>query len=279
MRTAEAPQGTVYQVQPITDPAVLRDFFNQNRALAAYALGDLEEPNWGLSDFRGAFAGETLAGVLLLWYGAKPPVCVLLFATPDAANALLGSPGTPGEVFGMVPADLLDVMRRIYTLGETRHLWRMAVVRHEFVAAPPRPRLRRLLGEDADAMTRLTALEAQPFERHHLVYTPALLEHGIFFGIEDERGQLVAAAGTHIIAPQERVGAVGHVFTAPHERGKGYATAVTGTVTQELFRQGIDLVALNVLQDNAPAIRAYQKLGYRIHGAIVDCVCTGRKSD
>ena len=78
------------------------------------------------------------------------------------------------------------------------------------------------------------------------------------------RGELVAAAGTHVISPSARLAVVGNVLTHVDYRGRGFATAVTGAVTAELLRT-CDQVVLNVRADNPPAINAYRRLGYAEH--------------
>src|SRR4051812_28471627 len=77
-------------------------------------------------------------------------------------------------------------------------------------------------------------------------------------------GQLVSAAGTHVVSPGARLAVVGNVLTHADFRGRGYATAVTGAVTAELLRT-CDQVVLNVRSDNPPAIGAYLRLGYAEH--------------
>jgi ribosomal protein S18 acetylase RimI-like enzyme len=86
---------------------------------------------------------------------------------------------------------------------------------------------------------------------------------GVYYGMR-VNGQLVAAAGTHVISPQARLGVVGNVLTHVEYRGRGFATAVTGAVTAELLRTS-DQVVLNVRADNPPAINAYRRLGYMEH--------------
>jgi len=73
-------------------------------------------------------------------------------------------------------------------------------------------------------------------------------------------------------AKSEGVGVIGYVYTSPAARGRDYATTVTGAVTRELMRRGIDHVVLNVEQGNQAALRMYQKLGFRIHAALIDGV-------
>jgi ribosomal protein S18 acetylase RimI-like enzyme len=86
---------------------------------------------------------------------------------------------------------------------------------------------------------------------------------GVYYGMR-VNGQLVSAAGTHVISPQARLAVVGNVLTHLDYRGRGFATAVTGAVTAELLRSS-DEVVLNVRADNPPAINAYRRLGYTEH--------------
>jgi predicted GNAT family acetyltransferase len=72
----------------------------------------------------------------------------------------------------------------------------------------------------------------------------------------------VSAAGTHVINRQEGIAVVGNVMTHADYRGHGLARMVTGAVTADLLEQVPD-VALNVHADNAPAVAAYSRLGYR----------------
>ena len=86
---------------------------------------------------------------------------------------------------------------------------------------------------------------------------------GVYYGMR-VNGQLVAAAGTHVVSPGARLAVVGNVLTHVDYRGRGFATAVTGAVTAELLRT-CDQVVLNVRSDNPPALNAYRRLGYADH--------------
>ena len=83
----------------------------------------------------------------------------------------------------------------------------------------------------------------------------------IYYGVR-VRGRLVSAAGTHVINTREGIGVVGNVMTQLEYRGHDFAKIVTSAVTAELLTR-VDDVALNVHTDNAPAVAAYQRLGYR----------------
>ena len=86
---------------------------------------------------------------------------------------------------------------------------------------------------------------------------------GVYYGLR-VNGQLVSAAGTHVVSPGARLAVVGNVLTHTDYRGRGFATAVTGAVTAELLR-ACDQVVLNVRSDNPPALNAYRRLGFMDH--------------
>jgi predicted GNAT family acetyltransferase len=91
----------------------------------------------------------------------------------------------------------------------------------------------------------------------------------VYYGIW-VRGQLVSAAGTHVINAREGVAVVGNVMTALDFRGHDFAKMVTSAVTEELLGR-VDDVALNVHTDNFPAVAAYERLGFQRH-----CLLTER---
>jgi ribosomal protein S18 acetylase RimI-like enzyme len=80
-----------------------------------------------------------------------------------------------------------------------------------------------------------------------------------------EGERTVAAGGTHALGTAHRIAVLGNILTAPEARGQGYATAITETLVATLFAQHFSCVVLNVLGDNSPAIRIYQRLGFQTH--------------
>ena len=90
-----------------------------------------------------------------------------------------------------------------------------------------------------------------------------MVEQGVFYGIY-EGPNLIAAAGTHLVAPSEGVAAIGNVYTRRDRRGQGLATQVTGAVAAELLRlmPPSAIIALNVVQTNLAAVKVYERLGF-----------------
>lgn len=119
--------------------------------------------------------------------------------------------------------------------------------------------VRRLHSEKdaADLATLLASREERPkrSKRKYLEWIEKMPIYGVF--VEDE---LVAYAGSFIQIPQ--IWLIGGVYTHPNHRNKGYATLATSAVTEEALKNA-EVTALFVRSDNYPAIRAYEKIGYK----------------
>jgi predicted GNAT family acetyltransferase len=79
--------------------------------------------------------------------------------------------------------------------------------------------------------------------------------YGVF-----KEGQLVSYAGSFIQLPQ--VWLIGGVYTDPEHRNRGYATLATSAITEEALKTA-EAAALFARSDNRPAIKAYEKIGYK----------------
>ena len=94
------------------------------------------------------------------------------------------------------------------------------------------------------------------------------LSVGPFVGVRnpDPSGPaLLAAAGTHAVAAEHGVAAIGNVYVRPEARRRGYGAAVTAGVVGALIVEGIERIILNVGADNHPARALYHRLGFRDH--------------
>ncbi|NQT08856.1 GNAT family N-acetyltransferase [Candidatus Bathyarchaeota archaeon] len=89
-------------------------------------------------------------------------------------------------------------------------------------------------------------------------FAPRTIELGKYLGLRLE-GQLVAMAGERIKV--EGFTEVSAICTHPDHRRKGYAKALTCTMTQEILNRG-EKAFLHVMAHNEPAIRLYERLGY-----------------
>jgi len=242
-----------------TDRAVLRAFLERDRLFSAYAICDLDDREFPRTRWGVARSGDEVIAVVAEYEGPTPQPLFLL-GRPDGLTAILGSVVRPWLAYAAVLPEQLSAIERRYHVQPGPVMIRMWTDRSAFV---PRGMagldvgIARLGGSDAPDLNRL----------YHLGFgawlPPQQIRDGVYYGIR-VRGQLVAAAGTHVVSPSSRLAVVGNVLTDPAFRGRGYATAVTSAVTAELLGF-CDHVVLNVRADNPPALAAYRRLGYTEH--------------
>ncbi len=102
-----------------------------------------------------------------------------------------------------------------------------------------------------------------------------MLAQGVYYGIR-ESAALVAVAGTHVVAVGEGVGCLGNIYTRRDRRGRGLSTQVTSAVTAHLSTMRLRTIALNVRENNAAAMRVYERLGFQRYCGYVEAVAIKR---
>ena len=234
-----------------SDRTVLRAFLEEERLFAAHALCDLEAganngTRWGL-----AWDGDVPVA-LVLEHSGPTPQPLFVMGRPDGIEVVLRELIRPRTAFVAAPPAALPAIEASYRLDPGPTMIRMWVDRARFRPYPAT--VGRLLPVEIGDLNRLYQLGFGSW------LPPATLADGVYFGMR-VNGQLVAAAGTHVIGRGARLAVVGNVLTHVDFRGRGFATAVTGAVTAELLRT-CDQVVLNVRADNPPAVHAYRRLGY-----------------
>ncbi|NIO71103.1 MAG: GNAT family N-acetyltransferase [Anaerolineae bacterium] len=232
-------------------------FLQQDRFYATYAIGDLEPDFFPQCEWFAAGAGGRIQALALHFTGLDPHALFTMGAS-DGLALILGSALRPERVYFTGRSEHLPAIQAFYSLGEVQNMLRMTVREEDF-----QPVIGKALKLGPGYCSELKRLYSLGESRGESVvaFSPYQLAQGVFYGIE-QRGRLIAAAGTHLVAPTYGVAAVGNVFTDPDYRGRGYATLCTSAVTKELLSQGMDVV-LNVQEGNADAIHIYEKLGYR----------------
>jgi ribosomal protein S18 acetylase RimI-like enzyme len=238
----------------ITDRDAVRAFLERDRLFAAYALCDLEDREWARSHWGAAWRGDELIAVALEYAGLSPqPLFVM--GEAGGVEAILRQVIRPRVAYVAARAEDLRSVEAHYRIDAGSSMVRMWVDRAHFRPFPSE--VRRLLPAEIGDLNRLYGLGFAS-------WLPASsIAEGVYYGMK-VGGQLVAAAGTHVISASARLGVVGNVLTLEPFRGRGYATATTGAVTAELLRS-CDQVVLNVRSDNPPALNVYRRLGYQEH--------------
>ena len=240
----------------IADPSVIRNILERDRPWAVYALGDLSP---GFAEYCDWFALQAEPPALILLYRRFDPPIFFAMGAPDRVARLIQEIDTPAVSFHVRP-DIVAAMRPDYRFADLRPMWRMIVDAETF-----RPKdlddASPLSGANIDAITGLYADGHEKGESPDF-FDPSMVEQGMFWGVWDG-DELVAVAGTHLIAPPYGVCAIGNVYTRRDRRGHGLAARVTSAVVSDAFRRNLRTVVLNVAQRNRAAARVYERLGFR----------------
>jgi RimJ/RimL family protein N-acetyltransferase len=137
--------------------------------------------------------------------------------------------------------------------------------------------------ERADAPTVLPWINDQEVIHHLLIHKPTNLaaeeafidamnrsDHDVVFGIcATVSGELVGVVGLHRMDHKNRHALFGIFIGDPRHRGKGLGTEATAMVVRYAFDTlNLNRVWLHVYEDNKPAIRAYEKVGFVREGVL-----------
>jgi ribosomal protein S18 acetylase RimI-like enzyme len=236
------------------DRALLRGFLERDRRYAAYAICDLEDREFGRTRWAVAFDDERVAAVALEYNGTTPqPLFVM--GSPEGIETILHDVIRPRAAYVAALPSALPAIEASYRVDPNPPMVRMWVDRTHFRPYPAT--VQRLLPVEIGDLNKLYQLGFASW------LPSSAIADGVYYGMR-VNGQLVAAAGTHVISRSARLAVVGNVLTHVDYRGRGFATAVTGAVTADLLRT-CDEVVLNVRSDNPPALNAYRRLGYLEH--------------
>lgn len=252
-----ARSNLVWHVDNLNDTQARLAFLQQDRAYAAYALGDLEPAYAAACQWFGAWRDGALRALALVYAGLQPPILFTLGA-PAGLRAIMAQAALPPTVAIASRWQHLPALRAHYAFAEVSPMLRMAVHPLDFRPAAATAPVQRL---HLDAAPALQALYAHGGEYAPDAFSPSQVAEGVFYGIY-AGAELAAAGGTHLVAREVGVAAVGNIYVHPAQRGRGYATAVTSAITAHLLAERLTVV-LNVNERNAAALAVYTKLGYR----------------
>jgi len=240
----------------VTDLQDIRQRLEVDRPWAAFALADLELP---YSNFATWFCpADNPLAVALLYRPFTTPVVICtgpsryLEGVLDEVDATIGE---ARDLYAVIRPAVLPLIKDHYCAKDERPMVRMVLdaSRYQPVVSEA---VGRLGPDDLASVQRLYVDEPPDF------FLPARLKDGIYYGVR-EADQVIAIAGTHVVASNVSVGALGHIYTRSDRRGRGLATAVTRAVTSHLVKIGITTIVLNVREANHPALRVYERLGYK----------------
>ncbi len=248
-----------YLVRPIGDVDELRRIMSPHRVYAAYAVGQLQPDLFARSEWWTARGAHGQA--LLLHSRGGLGSALFTLGDVDGVEALLRLHPGPRHTFLTCQVQHLATVLRHHHVSEQQSMSRMLVDRANLHA--PAGEAHRLRGDDVRQINRLYRSDGTP-----AFYTAQNVDEAVYYGAYDGE-RLIAVAGTHVASPVDALAVLGNVFTHPQYRGRGFARLVTGAVTRHLLTSCREVV-LSVDPRNEPAVRAYQRLGYREVGRLIE---------
>jgi ribosomal protein S18 acetylase RimI-like enzyme len=237
----------MFHVKHLSDKQEIRGRLRTDIPWSLYALADLDDPLF--ADCEWWSSGDALT---LVYHGIsiRP---IVVWGSPADVRALLGELPVESGYLNL-RSEHFEAARGIYGYRERHEM-------HRMILDDLRPREAATEPLGADHLAEIEALYATG-DGGGIAFGAFQLETGFFRGIR-RNGELVAVGGVHVVSTNESVAGVGNIFTRPDCRGQGLAQGITSAVTRALLDSGIETIGLNVEAGNTPAIRAYEKLGFR----------------
>jgi ribosomal protein S18 acetylase RimI-like enzyme len=260
-RRATMERDDEFVVSQLRNRDEIRTLLETRRPYTAYALGQLDPVLFRLTDWW--IARGSGRDALMLHSRGGLGNATFALGESGALEALLMTHPGPRQTFLTCEVHHVETVARYFDLEHRQTMIRMLVTPDEFVETGEEIAVRRLTGADARAINSLYRADGVPS-----YYSPRQIDESVYFGAERE-GRLVAIAGTHVISPASGIAVVGNVYTHPNYRGRHLAQATTRAVTSRLLRTCRDVV-LSVDPTNSPAVRAYERLGYREVARLVE---------
>jgi RimJ/RimL family protein N-acetyltransferase len=236
------------------DKEKLLAFLEKDRVWAGYAICDLEPELFSICEWYDTHSDRKIVSLCLYFKGFETPTQIT-FGDALGLGKILKKISIPENVHAHLLPVHKKVLTKYYSFKKLKLMKRMATTRELF--NPIAGSASRLTENDLAELEILYANRAETF------FLPNMLASGVYYGIRRD-GTLVSVAGTHVSSLSHKIACVGNVFTLPSYQGKGYATLCTSKVVEELLLNHKDII-LNVDSKNIPAIKVYEKLGFREH--------------
>ncbi|MEZ4458612.1 MAG: GNAT family N-acetyltransferase [bacterium] len=245
----------------ITDREELRRFLMRDRLANAYLLGNLDPAYFGFCKWYGLRDAQgELENLALLYTGLSLPA-VFVCGSSERVEELLRTCRSelPSRFHFHVLEEQMTEIQGVFEPSSFQRMIRMGLERsaYKHVDSP------KLHSIEVERLGHRDTLAIMDLYQHYPdnFFEPYQLETGLYFGVRDPDLGLASIAGIHVFSAEHDVAVIGNFVTHPRRRGKGLATACTARLLDELFEH-VSFVALNVQEDNTPAIRMYSNFGF-----------------
>jgi HAD superfamily hydrolase (TIGR01549 family) len=203
------------------------------------------------------FSAEVLDGYILTYTAADVPSVILESDHAETAQQLIQHAPQSNFIVHALP-NLLSVIASRHPSAKYYYENWMLVKKGKANIFTSHLVRKLQTKQDALQLSRLLETRKERPKRTVEKYVDWLRKmkmYGVFV-----QGKLVSYSGSFLQTPQ--ISMIGGVYTHPELRNRGYSTLATSAITEEALKNS-EAAALFVRSDNYPAIRVYEKIGYR----------------
>ena len=243
-------------ISPEMDRAWLEDQARHDPVLHAYALWDLDYAPERV-EFRVLREGGTPVAYLLIWHGSAEPM-VHWVGSEEAYPLLEALP--PRPLVAVVPEAMAERVAQVRSPATCYGIRLMSRPAGSQAKIPANPSVRRLRASDLSRLQEFAARSEEWVRRGYsrrVLLEPPPVPEAIWGAFDGER--LVGVASTQVM--RSSVWIIGGVYVDPAHRGEGLGRDLAAAAVAEADGVGAH-TALYVRDDNLPALRAYERVGF-----------------
>ncbi|PWI46590.1 hypothetical protein CEE45_16140 [Candidatus Heimdallarchaeota archaeon B3_Heim] len=226
-----------------------KDYFDN-----LFLLGDLFPPCIDLTDVYGVFDREALISLFTVFKGFDCSSVVIPKSSEETEAVILS------HLFHILPEKFILVSPSLTEKVLSSH-FRIQEKSSEICMITDRKR-ENFLDSDHSlihaSLKDLSRIDEFYQANHTFPWSSIQLESNFYF-FQEINDQIVACGGTHFETP--KLAHLGNVLVISEYRGKSLGKNLVSTIGNEILKTK-RFITLFVVQDNVPAIRLYEKLGF-----------------
>jgi RimJ/RimL family protein N-acetyltransferase len=231
-----------------------RRYLKKDPTANVLPLGDLYQPLLRVSSIYAAIEDDCVSGVCSIYHAYSTPSLVLGSGTSAAKRVLINE--ASGEIsdhfISLCQPDEVNLFKE-HSVILHRHPEQQMVTDSPKHVEIGNVKVSKVSKNDLEMLSKFYA------EHHTEAWTPIQFRAGPHYCVKSD-DQIVSAAGVHVAAPQ--IVQLGNIITDEAWRNRGFGTACTSALAADMASKG-RIISLFVRTDNVPAIRMYEKLGFR----------------
>jgi len=230
-----------------------RAFLASDPVANVLVLGDVYEPLFRVSDVYVAYEGSRLTGACSIYRAFPTPSIVFSTGKAETKQALIE------KALGQVSGDFISLcspedayLFEKHATSLDRRFEQQMVARSTDISS-----------ELCLGVSRVKKCDLELLDRFYVdhcseAWAPIQFEAGPYYCIKQD-GDIVSAAGVHLVAPQ--IAQLGNIVTDKAYRNRGFAGACTSALAAALASED-RIISLFVRTDNCAAIHIYEVLGF-----------------